>query len=528
MNKKTLYGTDARKKIREGVEKIVNAIKVTLGSNGRNVVISNSAIVDMNIVPMPLIVTKDGVTVARNFDTTDQQERVGVMLIKEACEKTVSMAGDGTTTTAVLAGALVEQGMKVIEEGANSMELKRQIDNAVELVINHLKDRSIPLKGDLDKIRQIATVSANNDAAIGDMIAAAFSQIGEDGIIDLEPSKSVKTEIKVSNGFKLNSGWISPLFINNIQKQICEFDDPIILMYDKKVTHHTQVERALTISMQSNKPLVIVCEDAEQEGLAFLQLNNYQGRVKCCVIKSPDFGEARREYMEDLAVITGGVYISDLKGVGVKEVEMQHFGRAKKVVISKEETIIIEGYRKEDEWEKLKTELLAKIESAKDEDEKFVYEKRMARISGAVATIQVGAQTETEMKEKLDRFDDAVRATKAAIAEGYVPGGGSLFIRLSDLFLGAGNTLGEKVVLNSIKEPFYQICRNAGIEPEKIELDILRQVDNYGYNAKSEKIENLIESGIIDPTKVLRCSLQNAASVAGLILTSECMIVDMN
>lgn len=528
MYKKVLYGKEARNKIMDGINKITDAVAVTLGPLGRNVVIARSAIIDYGVQSFPVQSTKDGVTVAKAFDVDDPFEKVGVMFVKESAEKTVSQAGDGTTTTCVLLRAIVESGMKLIDDGANPMELKRGIDKAVEYVVDELKKMAIPIKGDVEKIRQIATVSANNDSSIGDLIAQAFEKIGEEGIIDIEASNGVNTEIKIADGYKFSKGWLSPLFINKKEKQVCEFENPYILLYEKRVTHHTQVQKALELAMQAGKPIVIICEDAEQEGLAFLAMNNVQGRVQCCIVTAPDFGELRRESMEDIAAITGGTYISDTKGVGIKDIKNTHFGSAKKIIISKDETIIIDGEGSKDEINNLLDELRMNLAQAKNEDEKYPIEKRIAKLTGGVAVIQVGAATETEMKERLDRFDDSVRATKAAISEGYVIGAGTIFTLLSN----------DSVVGNSLKMPLRQIVSNTGTNPLDKEWwqfwrkkSVVQKVLDYGsssigYNAKSGKIEDLTKSGIIDPVKVLRCSLQNAASSAGMILTSECIIAD--
>lgn len=529
MNKKTIYGPEARAKVLEGVQKIVAAVKVTLGPMGRNVLISQSMVVDYGVHSLPIHVTKDGYTVARAFDLFDDPfAKAGVLMIKEAAQKTVDQAGDGTTTCCVLAEAIVIEGMKLVESGANPMEVKRGIDKAVEYVVSELKKMAVPIKGDVEKIRQIATVSANNDSSIGDLIADAFAKIGEEGIIDIEAGRGVQTEIKIADGYKWYNGWISPLFVNNKDKQICEFAHPYILLYDRKVTHHTQVQRALELVLPTGKPILIICEDAADEGLAFLAMNNMQGRIQCCVVKSPSYGEQRREEMEDIAILTGGSYISDIKGVNVKEIELENLGIAKKIIVSKDETIIIEGNTDEDAVDSLLNELRMNLAQAKNEDEKYPIEKRIARLKGGVAVIQVGAATETEMKEKLDRFDDAVRATKAAIAEGFLPGAGTSYIRVhlpnvEDESLRGG----YNIIFNSITHPLKQICLNAGKDAQAIYTKVDASADNnFGYNAKSDQLEDLVESGIIDPAKVLRCALQNAASSAGMILTSEALICD--
>lgn len=527
MLKKTLYGKESRIKMLEGVRKIVDAIRITLGPMGRNCILAQSAVVDYGVHSLPLHCTKDGATVARGFDLEDYFEKVGVMIIKECTYKTVEQAGDGTSSCAILAHAILEKGIELVEAGANPMELKKQIDKAVEGVVEQLKALSTPIKGNIDRIRQVATISANNDPEIGTWIADAFEKIGDEGIIDLEASKGVKTEIKISDGYKWDQSWTSPLFITNRDKQVVEFEDPLILIYHNRINHHTQIMKALELCQQSGKPLLIICEDAVEEGLAFMVLNTLQGRVKVCAVKSPAFGEDRRLELEDIALLTGGDYISDVRGINIKEVAKHNLGTAKKVIVTKEETIIIGGGGNKDSIEGHLNELRMNLAEAKNEDEKYPIEKRIAKLNGGVAVIQVGAATETEMKEKLDRFDDAVRATKAAIAEGFVAGAGTTYLRVRS---------GNEIVDHAMDMILKQICFNAGVKVShnwwefwkpKTVFDIIKKgKGNIGYNAKTDKIEDLVESGVIDPTKVIRCALTNAASSAGMILTTEAMIVD--
>lgn len=539
MNKKAFYGSNARAKVMAGVNKIADAVCVTLGPSGRNVLISQSMIVDYGTHSLPIHISKDGFTVAKAFDLDDPFEKPGVLMAKECTQRTVDQAGDGTTTTLVLMRAIVNEGVKLIEAGANPMQLKKEIDEAVEYVVSELKKMAIPVKGDIEKIRQIATVSANNDKAIGDMIADAFAKIGDEGIIDIEQSKSVNTEIKISDGYKFNKGWISPLFVNNKDKQTCEFSDPYILLYDKRVIHHSQMQRALQITSDAGKPLLIICEDSAEEGLAFLAMNNIQNRVRVCAVKAPSFGDGRREEMEDMALLTGGTYISDIRGVDVKEIELANLGRAKKVVITKDETVIIGGAHNGIDLENMLNELRMNLTQAKNEDDRSPIEKRIARLSGGVAVIQVGASTDTEMKERMDRFDDSIRATKAAIAEGYLAGGGSVlweirrkmiylpnWIERILIFLGfkEENKTGSHLLLSILDSPLKQICSNSGANYNSIIKKLIHP--DLGYNAKTDTVESLKDAGIIDPAKVLRCSLQNAASSAGMILTSECIICD--
>jgi len=533
MRKKVLYGKDARKMVLDGLNKIADAVCVTLGPSGRNVLISQSLVIDYDTRCLPIEVSKDGFKVTQRFEVEDPFEKVGVMMAKECAEKTVLQAGDGTSTTVLLLRAIVSKGVELVDAGANPMDLKRGIDKAVEYVVEELKKMATPIKGNIERIRQIATVSANNDPEIGDWIAKAFEKIGDEGVIDLEPSTGVSTEIKLSDGYKWSNGWISPYFVNKPEKQICEFDNPLILLYEKRINHHTQVKTVMEAAIKKGRPVLIVCEDADSEGLSFLALNNVQKAIQVCVVKAPAFGNDRRLEMEDLAILTGGTYISDTKGVAIKDAGSPHFGQARKVVVTKEETIIIGGVSDKGAVENLLNELRMNLAQAKNEDEKAPIEKRIAKITGGVAVIQVGAATETEMKEKLDRFDDSVRAVKSAIAEGFVAGGGTAFrnCRVFDLVrksLSKDGAVDGMAIINEVmNEPLIQICKNSGVNSEEISKN-LSLVENMekGYNAKTGKICDLIESGIIDPVKVLRCALQNAASSAGMILTSEVLIVD--
>lgn len=527
MHKEVLYGKPARDKIFEGVKKIASAVKVTLGPLGRNVIISRCVYTDNYVsVPLPLNSTKDGYHTARNFDLTDSFERVGVLLAQEAAQTTVTQAGDGTTTTVVLLEAIAEAGIKMIEDGANPIQLKREIDAAVVYVVNEIKKTAIQIVDDNNKIFDIATISANNDPEIGRMIADAFLKIGAEGIIDIEAGKSVLTEIKIADGYRFEKSWASPMFINNKEKQICEYINPLILLYQKQITHHTQIEKACKLAIGAKRPLVIICEDAREEGLAFLLINKFEGRLESCVIKAPSIGDQRELEMEDIALITGGYYISDSKGTGIKEIGIEHMGEAKKVRVTKEETIIIGGDANQEALSNQINELQMDLTRAKNEDDAAPIERRLAKLKGGVAVIQVGAPTETEMKERLDRFDDAVRATKSAISEGYVAGGGSLFFHIAKAMHDTGSdSLGWNLIKNVLYAPLRQICDNAASPYDEIWKMI--EKSELGYNAKTGIVENLIEVGVIDPAKVLRCCIQNAASSASMLLTTECVIADI-
>lgn len=517
MRKQTLYGAEARAKILSGVEKISKAVAVTLGPKGRNVAISQSAVVDYGVHSLPIKISKDGYTVATCFDLDEPFEKAGVLMIKEATQKTVDQSGDGTTTCCVLAHGIVKKAVELIDKGANPVELKRELDLAVQLIVDQLRDMATPIKGNIERIRQIATISANNDPEIGNIIADAFEKIGDEGVIDLEAGKAVDTTIRIADGYKWDKSWVSPLFINNRAKQICELENPFILLYSSRINHHTQIVRALELTMPTGKPLLIVCEDAVEEGLAVLVLNTIQQRIQCCVVKAPAFNDQRREEMEDLARLTGGDYISDIRGIKVQEIELQNLGRARKVIVTKEETIVIGGAGDKEAVEDFINELRMNLAQAKNEDEKAPIEKRIAKLRGGVAVIEVGAATETEMKEKLDRYDDAVRAVKSAISEGFIVGGGTAFLRVKT----ANAILSEVLMM-----PLLQICENAGVDAKQILLQVKNTTGDIGYNAKTDQIEDLVKAGVIDPVKVLRCALINAASSAGMIITTETLIAD--
>lgn len=531
MQKEILFGKDARDKILAGVQKITKAVSVTMGAAGRCVLVGNAVYGSDGLVQLPTIITKDGYSVTKHFELSDPVQQRGVLLIKEAATKTVEQAGDATTCCCVLAGAIIEGGMKLINEGANSQELKKGIDSAVEIAIKELKGMSIPVAGDNNKILQVASVSANNDAEIGGYIAKAYQKIGNDGVIDIETSNGVNTEIKIADGFKFDKGWISPLFITDKAKEICEFTDAMILLYDKRIMGHTQVQRALEISIEYSKQLLIICEDADGEGLATLAINNLQRRIRVCIVKSPEFGDARRERMDDIALLTGATYMSDLSGLDIKEIELSHFGHAKKVIVSKDETVIIGGRGDADKIEELVNDLKMNLAEAKTEENRYLIEKRIARLTGAVAVIYVGAATESELGEKLDRYDDSVRATKAAISEGIVSGGGTAFVRIGVNLTKTPVTdfeKGQQLISEALSKPLKQIVENAGYEEGIIYDMVLKTSGDNGFNVKTGDIENMVETGIIDSTKALKCALINAASVAGVALTSECLIVTVS
>lgn len=530
MQKKILVGKEARQVIFSGVKKVADAVVSTLGPMGRNCVISRCFPSQNGMQYYMPFVSRDGVTVARNITLDDQMENTGANLIKQAAEKTMTDAGDGTSTTCLLMRAILEKGIELVDAGANPQELKKGIDAAVTYVVSELKKMAVPIDGDIEKIRQVATVSANNDSVIGDLIAEAFAKIGNDGVIDIEESKSEKTEIVISDGIKIKRGWESQYFITDKVKMECVLNDPYILLYDKKISTVAQFGDALMPLIQNNKELLIICDESDGEALAGLAMNASNGSFRSCIIKCPEFGEKKREAMEDLAAITGATYISDEKGRSLKSVTEKDLGRAKKITIGKNETSITSPKGDKKEITNLLNNLKMDLIKA-GVQEKEQIEKRIAFITGKSAILYVGAATEVEMKEKKDRCDDAVRATKAAISEGYISGAGSAFLKIENTIqteTNADRNSGIAIVFEILKEPLKQICTNAGVDYEKILFIIeCHPSKNAGYNAKTDRAEDLIVSGIIDPCKVLRCSLENAASASTMILTSETLIVDV-
>lgn len=531
MNRKIIFGKEAKDKILKGVNIMADAVSVTLGANGKNVLISKSVVVDYGTRSLPIKVTKDGVSVSREVHLEDPIENIGAMMLREASEKTMLQAGDGTTTTVVLARAIIAEGMELMEKGANPMELKKGIDEAVEVVVKNLKRMSNGVGDDVEIIRKIATVSANNDPSIGDLVGQAFSKIGKEGIISIEEAKGVNTEIKITDGFEFDKGYISPYFITDQAKNICELVEPNILIYEKIISSMKVFGPPMEKFISTGKSLLIICEDCDGEAFHTIIANVLQKRIpQCCIVKYPTFGASKVEMMEDIAMLTGATYITDSKGVGLSKATVEHLGKAKRIIISHESTTIIGGEKRESEHGKLIEELRMDLAQEKNEEKKEIIEQRISRLNGGVAVIYVGGPTEVEMKERKDRVDDAVKATKSATLEGYVAGGGISFLSaIRNIPSGQYNTnkTGYDIIFKILEAPIRQICFNAGItDATKVIAQIIQEGDGVGYNAKTGAIENLMEAGIIDPVKVLRCSLQNAASVAGMILTSECIICD--
>lgn len=529
MKKNIVFSKEARDKVKIGANILADAVSVTLGSSGKNVLISNAIESNYGLHQLPIRITKDGISVAEQVKVDDVVENVGVLLLREASKKSADQSGDGTTSTIVLARAILNEGLEAINAGFNSMELKRGIDDAVGQVIEELKRTSIPVGDDIEKIRNVATVSANNDSSIGDLIAEAFAKIGKDGVISVEESTGVKTEVKISDGFEFDRGYISPYFINDQGKGLCEFNDPYILLYEKTISSWSAIEGVVLAVMKENRPLVIICEDVDGEALAALSINNAQKKIQVCAVKSPFFGDVRREAMEDLAALTSATYISEIKGIALKNVSVKQLGTCRKIKISKDTTVVIGGDKDLEAQTELLNTLKMNLVDAKEDREKTIIQNRIARLEGGIAILSIGGPTEVEMKERLDRADDAVRATKSSCEEGVNAGGGTAFIRCEIAINARASKdfqAGQEIVQRALKAPLTQICLNAGVDPKEVINDVTISDGTIGYNAQTGKIEDLMESGIIDATKVLRCAITNAASVAGLILTSECMIVE--
>lgn len=517
MNKQVSVGKSAMDKILEGINLVADPVKSTLGAKGKTVIISEAYVADYSTKNYPIVVTKDGWRVSQSISSTDPLIQAGVLFIQEAAQKQMTDAGDATTTCCLLAQAIVKEGLKMIENGINPHELKEGIEKAVAYVVANLKKMAIPINGDIERIRQIATISANNDKEIGDLIADAYSKIGVNGSVTIEEAKGVSTSIKIADGFKFHRGWASPYFITNPAKEECELVEPYILIYDRPISQLQPLMPLLEKVLGTKKPLLIICEDSDGEALATLTFNTAKKTMQACVVNMAFMGESKIKVMEDIAMVTGGTFINELKGVKLENVNLQHLGQSQKVVVGKDSTVIVGGLKKEKEYEKFVSDLNNLLAETEAQEEKEKIEKRIARLNEGVAILSIGAMTEVEMKEKKDRADDAVRATKCAIEEGFVPGGGTAFLRVE-----TGNILVDSV----LTKPLEQICVNAGVNPDEIFKILSSRSGNIGYNVKTGKVEDLVDSGIIDAAKSNRCALQNAASVACQILTSQYVITD--
>lgn len=524
MAKQVYFNSESRDGLKKGVDALANAVKVTLGPKGRNVVIAKK-------FGAPVI-TKDGVSVAKEIELEDPLMNMGAQLVKEVASKTANEAGDGTTTATVLAQAILTDAIKSVETGINPIEMKRGMDIAVANVVTGLKDQSKVVSDDINKIEQVATVSANNDTVVGKLIAEAINVVGTDGVITVEEAKGTDTEIKTVEGMQFDRGYLSPYFVTNSEKMEVEMENPLILIYDKKISAMKDFLSILEAAVGTGRPLLIVAEDVEAEALATLVVNRVRAGLKVCAVKAPGFGERRKDMLQDIAVLTGGTVLLDELGIKLEDAELSHLGQAEKVIVSKDNCTIINGGGDKDAIVERVEQIRNQIETSKSDYEIEKLQERLAKLAGGVAIIYIGASSEVEMKEIKDRVDDALHATRAAIAEGIVPGGGVALIRASKNLetLTAANQdqeVGIQIIRKAIEAPIRQICANAGVEGSVIIRDVLAGEADYGYNAKTEQFENLIEAGIIDPTKVTRIALQNAASVASMIMTAECAIVDI-
>lgn len=523
MAKNIYFNTDARDQLKKGVDTLANAVKVTLGPKGRNVILDKK-------FGAPTI-TKDGVTVAKDIELKDPIENMGAQLVKEVASKTADSAGDGTTTATVLAQAIFNAGIKNVAAGANPMDLKRGIDKAVEAVVAELKKMSKKISGS-NEIEQVATISANNDKEIGKMISTAMEKVGKDGVITVEEAKGTSDEVKTVEGMQFDRGYLSPYFVTNTDKMEAELDNAYILIYDKKVSSMKELLPILEQVAQTGKPLLIIAEDVDGEALATLVVNKIRGALKVAAVKAPGFGDRRKAMLEDIAILTGGTVISEEGGYKLENATLDYLGSAEKVIIDKDNTTIVNGKGKKEDIKARVNQIKAQIETTTSDYDREKLQERLAKLSGGVAIIYVGAATEVEMKEKKDRVDDALHATRAAVEEGIVPGGGVALIRaakvLDNLKLAVEDqNTGVNIIKAAIEAPLRTIVENAGGEGSVVVNKVKEGKDDFGYNAREDKFENLFAAGIIDPTKVTRLALENAASIAGLILTTECVVAEM-
>lgn len=524
MAKKIKFNLEARDALKKGVDQLADAVKVTLGPKGRNVVIEKS-------FGAPTV-TKDGVTVAKEIELKDKIENLGAQMVKEVASKTADVAGDGTTTATVLAQAIYNQGMKNVAAGASPMDLKRGIDKAVEKVIENLRSQSQTVGDSYDKIEQVATISANNDNTIGKLIAEAMSKVSKEGVITVEEAKGTETYVDVVEGMQFDRGYLSPYFVTDSEKMVADLEDPYILIYDKKISNMKELLPVLEPVAQSGKPLLIISEDLEGEALATLVVNKMRGSLKVAAVKAPGFGDRRKAMLEDIAILTGGTVISEERGFKLENATIDMLGTCEKVSIDKDNTTIVNGSGDAKDIEARVNQIKAQIESTTSDYDKEKLQERLAKLAGGVAVLYVGAASEVEMKEKKDRVDDALAATRAAIEEGIVPGGGVALVRAADALQGldginTDETTGISIIYRSIEEPLRQIVTNAGQEGSVVINKVKEGKGDFGYNAKTEEYGNMLEQGIIDPTKVTRVALENAASVASMLLTTEATITDI-
>jgi len=523
MAKEILFNIDARDQLKQGVDSLANAVKVTLGPKGRNVIIEKK-------FGAPHI-TKDGVTVAKEIELEDAFQNLGAQLVKEVASKTGDDAGDGTTTATVLAQSIVSVGLKNVTAGANPMDLKRGIDKAVAQVVKSIASQAKIVGDDYDKIQQVATISANNDEEIGKLIADAMRKVSKDGVITIEEAKGTDTTIDVVEGMQFDRGYISAYFVTNTEKMEVEMEKPFILIYDKKISNLKELLPILEPAVQSGRPLLIIAEDVDSEALTTLVVNRLRAQLKICAVKAPGFGDRRKEMLEDIAVLTGGVVISEEKGIALDQATLEMLGTAEKITVNKDNTVIVNGAGAKDSIANRVAQIKSQIATTTSDYDREKLQERLAKLSGGVAVLYVGAASEVEMKEKKDRVDDALSATRAAIEEGIVPGGGVAYIRAIDSLSGlkAANddeAIGMDIVKRAIEEPLRQIVFNAGKEGAVVVQKVREGKDDFGYNARTDVYENFFAAGVVDPAKVTRVALENAASIAGMFLTTECVITE--
>ncbi len=522
MAKEILFDSNARDRVKRGVDKLANAVKVTLGPKGRNVLIDKK-------FGAPTV-TKDGVTVAKEIELKDPIENMGAQLVKEVASKTADSAGDGTTTATLLAQAIFSFGIKNVAAGANPMDLKRGVDKAVEAVVEDLKRQSKTIDSS-NEITQVASISANNDDEIGQMIAHAMDKVGKDGVITVEEAKGTETEVKLVEGMQFDRGYLSPYFVTDTERMVADLESPFVLIYDKKISSMKELLPILEAVAQTGKPLLIISEDVEGEALATLVVNKIRGSLRIAAVKAPGFGDRRKAMLEDIAVLTGGTVISEERGYKLESATLDYLGTAEKISIDKDNTTIVNGAGEKSEIQGRVGQIKAQIESTTSDYDKEKLQERLAKLSGGVAILYIGAATEVEMKEKKDRVDDALHATRAAVQEGVVAGGGVALVRainaLQDLKTdNEDQATGVNIVKAALEAPLRVIVENAGLEGSVVIQKIKDEKDDYGYNARTDKFENLFQAGVIDPTKVTRLALENAASIASLLLTTECVIAD--
>ena len=523
MAKEILFNIDARDQLKKGVDALANAVKVTLGPKGRNVIIEKK-------FGAPHI-TKDGVTVAKEIELADAYQNTGAQLVKEVASKTGDDAGDGTTTATVLAQAIVAEGLKNVTAGASPMDIKRGIDKAVAKVVESIKDQAETVGDNYDKIEQVATVSANNDPVIGKLIADAMRKVSKDGVITIEEAKGTDTTIGVVEGMQFDRGYLSAYFVTNTEKMECEMEKPYILIYDKKISNLKDFLPILEPAVQTGRPLLVIAEDVDSEALTTLVVKRLRSQLKICAVKAPGFGDRRKEMLEDIAILTGGVVISEEKGLKLEQATIEMLGTADKVTVTKDYTTVVNGAGNKDSIKERCEQIKAQIVATKSDYDREKLQERLAKLSGGVAVLYVGAASEVEMKEKKDRVDDALRATRAAIEEGIIPGGGVAYIRAIDSLEGmkgdnADETTGIGIIKRAIEEPLREIVANAGKEGAVVVQKVREGKGDFGYNARTDVYENLHAAGVVDPAKVARVALENAASIAGMFLTTECVIVE--